>query len=67
MGIAVSVLLIAAGAVLVWGIDATAGGVDLGVVGWICMGVGALGLVLTLVTASSARGGARERRETVGS
>lgn len=55
MGIAVSVLLIAVGAVLAFAVNATVAGLDIEVVGWILMGVGLLGLVLTLVVGLSRR------------
>jgi hypothetical protein len=64
MGIAISLLLIAAGAVLIWAVDATAG-VDLMTVGWILLIVGAVGALLSLIFWSSwggraGRGGAIE-------
>jgi hypothetical protein len=49
MGIALSLLLIAAGAILAFAVTATANGIDLNTVGWILMGVGVLGLILTLL------------------
>ena len=63
MGIGVSLILIAAGAILNWGITATANGVDLHAVGWILIAVGAIGLVLSLVFWQS-WGGATVRRRT---
>lgn len=53
MGISVSLVLIAVGAVLTWAVTATASGVELDVVGVILMIVGAVGLVLSLVFWSS--------------
>lgn len=53
MGISVSLVLIAVGAVLTWAVTATASGIDLDVVGVILMVVGAAGLVLSLVFWSS--------------
>ena len=53
MGIGVSLLLIAAGAILVWAVDATVSGVSLDAVGWILLAVGALGLVLSMIFWSS--------------
>ncbi|KIR65773.1 MULTISPECIES: DUF6458 family protein [Micromonospora] len=47
MGIGTSIFLIAVGAILTFAMDATVGGVDLDVVGWILMAAGALGLVMT--------------------
>jgi Domain of unknown function (DUF6458) len=53
MGISVSLILIAAGAVLTWAVTATASGVDLEVVGVILMATGAIGLLLSMVFWSS--------------
>ena len=65
MGIGISLLLIAAGAVLIWAVDATVSGVDLMTVGWILLIVGAVGTLLSLIFWSSwggraGRGGAIE-------
>ncbi|HWB65830.1 MAG TPA: DUF6458 family protein [Mycobacteriales bacterium] len=49
MGIGVSVFLIAVGAVLAFAVNATVSGVDLVTIGAILMGVGALGLLVTLL------------------
>jgi hypothetical protein len=49
MGLGVSLLLIAAGAILNWGISASVNGVDLHAIGWILIAVGAIGGVLSLV------------------
>ncbi|HEY1316346.1 MAG TPA: DUF6458 family protein [Gaiella sp.] len=53
MGVGVSLLLIAAGAILTWAVSAEASGVDLNTVGVILMVVGAVGLLLSLVFWSS--------------
>jgi len=53
MGISVSLILIAAGAILKWAVTATASGVNLGTVGVVLMVVGAIGLVLSLAFWSS--------------
>ena len=54
MGIGISMLLIAAGAVLVWAVDvSTNGAVNLQTVGWILLAVGALGALLSLIFWSS--------------
>jgi hypothetical protein len=53
MGVGVSLLLIAAGAILTWAVSAEASGIDLNTVGVILMVVGAIGLVLSLVFWSS--------------
>ena len=53
MGVGVSLLLIAAGAILTWAVSAETSGIDLNTVGVILMVVGAIGLVLSLVFWSS--------------
>ena len=67
MGISVSLLLIAAGAILKWAVTATTSGINLDTVGVVLMVVGAAGLVLSLFFWSSWGGfGARARTsETV--
>ncbi len=61
MGIGVSLLLIAIGAILTWAVTATASGVDLDTVGVILMVVGAAGGLISLVFWSSWGGfGGRE-------
>ncbi|MEU5787390.1 DUF6458 family protein [Micromonospora purpureochromogenes] len=47
MGIGTSIFLLAAGAILTFALDASVGGVNLDVVGWILMAAGVLGLVMT--------------------
>jgi hypothetical protein len=49
MGIAVSILLIAAGAILTWGVTAEADGLDVNAIGVILLIVGLLGLVLSMI------------------
>ena len=49
MGIGASVFLIAVGAILAFALDYEVSGVDIAAIGWILMGVGALGIVVTLV------------------
>ncbi len=54
MGIGVSMLLIAAGAVLVWAIHvSTHGAANLHTIGWILIVVGAVGAFLSLIFWSS--------------
>jgi hypothetical protein len=60
MGISVSILLIAVGAILTWGVTAEAEGLDVNAIGVILMIVGVLGLVLSLIFWSS-WGGFRRR------
>ncbi|MGZ4371608.1 MAG: DUF6458 family protein [Gaiellaceae bacterium] len=49
MGIGVSLILIAAGAILTWAVEATVSGLDINTVGVILMVVGVVGLVLSLM------------------
>jgi hypothetical protein len=61
MGISLSILLLAVGAVLTWAVSAEVSGLDITAVGVILMIVGALGLVVSLVFWSSWGGfGGRE-------
>ena len=53
MGIGVSLILIAVGAVLTWAVSATTSGVNIHTVGVILMVVGAAGLLISLVFWSS--------------
>jgi Domain of unknown function (DUF6458) len=65
MGIGVSLILIAVGAILTWAVNATVSGLDINTVGVILMVVGAAGLVLSLMFWSSWGGfGASARRTT---
>jgi hypothetical protein len=65
MGIGVSLFLIAVGAVLAFAVTATVSGVDLVVVGWILIAVGAFGALLSMMFWSSWGGFGASRRETV--
>ena len=66
MGVGVSILLIAAGAILTWAVNATVSGLEIQTIGVILMVVGALGLVLSMVFWSSWGGfGGRTRTTTV--
>ncbi|MEU4641310.1 DUF6458 family protein [Micromonospora sp. NPDC023814] len=47
MGIGTSIFLIALGAILTFALDASLGGIDLDIVGWILMAAGVLGLIMT--------------------
>jgi hypothetical protein len=61
MGIGVSLILIAVGAILTWAVTAEASGVDLTTVGVILMVVGGIGALLSLAFWSSWGGfGGRE-------
>jgi Domain of unknown function (DUF6458) len=67
MGIGVSLLLIAAGAILVWAVDVSVRGVELVTVGWILLAVGAAGALLSLIFWSSwgGVGGPADRRRVI--
>lgn len=47
MGIGASIFLIALGAILAFAVNVDLGGIDINVIGWILMLVGALGLIMT--------------------
>lgn len=64
MGIGVSLVLIAVGAILTWAVSADVSGIDITVVGVILMVVGLAGALLSLVFWSS-RGGVGARDTTV--
>lgn len=64
MGIGVSLILIAVGAILTWAVSADVSGVDLQTVGVILMVVGAVGALLSLVFWSS-WGGFAGRETTI--
>jgi hypothetical protein len=64
MGLGVSIFLIAVGAVLAFAIHVTTNGVDLHTIGYILMGAGALGIVLSLIFWSSWGGPGGVRRTT---
>ncbi|HET9243417.1 MAG TPA: hypothetical protein VFN99_08225 [Gaiella sp.] len=64
MGIGVSLVLIAAGAILTWAVTAEVSGVDINTVGVILMVVGIVGAVLSLVFWSSWGGFGGYRRDT---
>jgi len=49
MGIGVSVFMIALGAILTFALDLQVGFLDIDVVGWILMVVGAIGLIVTMI------------------
>jgi hypothetical protein len=65
MGIGVSLILIAVGAILTWAVTAEAQGVDLTTVGVILMVVGLAGGLISLMFWSSWGGFGGSRRETV--
>jgi hypothetical protein len=66
MGVGVSLILIAAGAILAWAVTATAHGFNVHTVGYILLVVGIVGLLLSLMFWSSWAGpGYFSRRRTV--
>jgi lysylphosphatidylglycerol synthetase-like protein (DUF2156 family) len=65
MGIGVSLLLVAAGAILVWGVNGDIGSVNEDAIGWILMIIGLVGLVLSMIFWSTWAGpGYWSRRRT---
>jgi hypothetical protein len=66
MGLSVSILLAAAGAILLWAVNAEVSGVNLDAVGVILLVVGIIGAALSLVFWSSwgGFGGGSDRRDT---
>ncbi len=63
MGIAVSLILMAVGAILVWGVTSDAEGINVDAVGVILMIVGLIGFLLTLMFWQSWWGRGMWRRE----
>ena len=53
MGLGASLFLIAGGAILVWGVNATVAGLDVDAIGVILMVIGIIGLVLSMIFWSS--------------
>jgi hypothetical protein len=64
LGLGVSLFLIAAGAILVWGVNATVAGLDVNAIGVILMVVGIIGLILSMIFWSSWGGWGGSRRAT---
>jgi hypothetical protein len=66
MGLPVSLLLVAAGAILIWAVSWTTSGVNIHTVGWILLVVGIVGAVLSMIFWSSWAGpGSYGRRRTI--
>jgi hypothetical protein len=65
LGLGASLFLIAAGAILVWGVTGELAGVDVDAIGVILMVVGIIGLVLSMLFWSSWGGFAGRRRTYV--
>ena len=64
MGLGASLFLIAAGAILKWGVTGSVAGINLDAIGWILMIIGIVGLVLSMIFWSSWGGFAGPRRRT---
>jgi len=64
MGLGVSLVVVAAGAILIWGVTSEAAGLDVDAIGVILMVVGVVGLVLSLIFWSSWGGWGGRRRAT---
>jgi hypothetical protein len=67
MAIVFGILLVVAGAVLVWGVDRTVGGVETSTVGVVLIAVGGIGTIASVLLAARAapRRGAGERRDSL--
>ena len=65
MGFGTSIFLIAVGAILAFAVNATVQGLDLVTVGWILMGVGALGILISLAFWDTWGFGSRSRTTVV--
>jgi hypothetical protein len=66
MGIGVSIILIAAGAILTWAVNASVSGLELQTIGVILMVVGAIGLLMSMIFWSSWGGfGGRDREDVI--
>ena len=62
MGIGASIFLIAVGAILAFAVDAEISGLDIAVIGYILMGAGVLGLLLTMLVFAPRRRTSVEQR-----
>ena len=63
MGMGVSLVLVAVGAILIWAVNTTVSGIEIHTIGWILLAVGAIGALLSLIFWSS-WGGFRGRNTT---
>jgi hypothetical protein len=64
MGLGVSLLLIAVGAILIWGLQSDIAGISEDAIGVILIVIGALGLILSMMFWSSWGGVGGRRRST---
>ena len=62
MGIGASIFLIAVGAILAFAVEAELAGLDIKVIGWILIGAGVLGLLLTMLVFAPRRRTSLEQR-----
>ena len=65
MGIGVSLILIAAGAIMAWAINVSTSGFNVNTIGYILLVVGIVGVLLSMMFWSSWGGFGGNRRETV--
>ena len=65
MGLIVSLIIVAAGAILIWAVTAEVAGVDIDAIGWILLVVGIVAFLLTLVLWSPWTTRSAARREYV--
>ena len=65
MGIGVSLILIAVGAVLAWAIDVSTSGFNVNTIGYILLVVGVIGVLISMMFWSTWGGFGGERRRTV--
>ncbi len=66
MGIGVSLILVAIGAILIWAVNAEVSGIELTTIGWILLIVGIAGALISMIFWSSWGGvGGSRRREVV--
>jgi len=62
VGIGASIFLIAVGAILAFAVEAEISGLDIAVIGWILIGAGVLGLLLTMLVFAPRRRTSVEQR-----
>ena len=65
MGIGVSLILVAVGAILIWAVNTEVSGVELTTIGWILFIVGIAGALISMIFWSSWGGVGGRRREVV--
>jgi hypothetical protein len=65
MGIGVSLILIAVGAILIWAVNTSVEGVELTTIGWILLIIGIAGALISMIFWSSWGGVGGRRRDVV--